>query len=126
MKMIIGGAYQGKTDYAVNACGVPRDEIIDGKDCAPGEALTAGCIKNFHLLIKRLGDPVGLAEKIINQNNGIIIISDEISCGIFPLDINERKWRELTGKVCGLLAANCDEVIRINCGIPTVIKGSRQ
>lgn len=56
MTLIIGGAYQGKTDYAKERFGFSEHEIIDGESCDPAEAFHAECIKNYHLLIRRLLD----------------------------------------------------------------------
>ena len=46
-----------------------------------------------------------------------VIISDEVGCGVIPLDKFDREWRECVGReLCGL-AADADEVWRVNCGI---------
>ena len=53
----------------------------------------------------------------------IIFIINEIGCGIIPLEKSERIWREQTGRAGTVIAKNSDTVVRIICGIPTVIKG---
>ncbi len=54
MVMITGGAYQGKTSYAVQNFNISEDDITDGKICAPETAMTARCIKNYHEKVSAL------------------------------------------------------------------------
>ena len=41
MIIITGGAYQGKTSYAVQNFNISEDDITDGKICAPETTMTA-------------------------------------------------------------------------------------
>ena len=52
-----------------------------------------------------------------------VIISDDISQGVVPMDATEREWREMTGRCLVSLGQQADKVIRVFCGIPEVIKG---
>lgn len=127
MILIIGGAYEGKTQYAVKNLGITESEILDGKTCEYRDLFSAKAVNNFHLLIKRLVESgentLEFVDKVYNSNPTITIISDEIGCGIIPLEKSDRIWREETGKACCKIAEMSDVVVRINCGIPTVIKG---
>lgn len=127
MILIIGGAYEGKTQYAVKNLGITESEILDGKTCEYRDLFSAKAVNNFHLLIKRLiesgENALEFVDKVYNSNPKITIISDEIGCGIIPLEKSDRIWREETGKACCKIAEMSDVVVRINCGIPTVIKG---
>ena len=128
MILIIGGAYEGKTGYAAKILGISESEIIDGSVCDLCEVYSAKAVNNFHMLIKRLTeinekDAVEFVADICGKNPNIVIISDEIGCGIIPLDKNERRWREETGRACCKAAELSEAVVRINCGISSVIKG---
>ena len=127
MILIIGGAYEGKTQYAVKNLGITESEILDGKTCEYRDLYSAKAVNKFHLLIKRLVESgentLEIVDKVYNSNPTITIISDEIGCGIIPLEKSDRIWREETGKACCKIAEMSDVVVRINCGIPTVIKG---
>jgi len=68
-------------------------------------------------------DPDLLVEALLAANPEILIISDEVGCGIVPIDPFERRWREKVGRVCCGLASRADEVIRMDCGCPQKIKG---
>ena len=121
MIFIIGGRSQGKTDYVLK--NYPSAEICDGADMGIAELENIACIDNFHLLIKRImaegGTEAALAfsQKIYEQNPDIIIISTEIGG-----EKSERLWREAVGRSCCYIAAHSEKVIRMVCGIPTVIK----
>lgn len=126
MILIIGGAYQGKTAHAVTM-GISPEDITDGRtaDISPDKNYV--CINNFHLLIKRLmvneNDPVEFTKQLLNINPDIVIISTEIGGGIVPIDRAERKWREAVGRTMTMTASEAEKVIRMVCGVPTVIKG---
>lgn len=126
MIFIIGGSYQGKTDFAVNKFGLSPDEITEGS--APYDKLiSAKCIRHFEDFVSsaavRNEDPLKLTEKLLSGNPDVIIIMTEIGCGIIPIEKSQRVYRELVGKTGCLIAGLAEKVIRITCGIPTLIKG---
>ena len=123
MIMITGGAYQGKTAYAMRKFGISENDIADGADCSFEKLKTARCIKNYHELVKRLdGECISFTNELCRVNSNAVIIIDEIGCGIIPLEKSERIWRENVGRCGCMIARNCEKVIRIVCGIPTPIK----
>ena len=58
-----------------------------------------------------------LTEKILGMNRKIIILCDEIGCGLVPVDAFEREYREAAGRVCVELAEHARRVDRVVCGI---------
>ena len=40
-----------------------------------------------------------LAALILEENRGLILICDEIGCGLVPVDAFEREYRESTGRI---------------------------
>ena len=52
-----------------------------------------------------------------------VIIITETGAGVVPIDARERHAREQAGRLGCLLAAKASCVVRVYCGIPTVIKG---
>ncbi|MCR4629593.1 MAG: bifunctional adenosylcobinamide kinase/adenosylcobinamide-phosphate guanylyltransferase [Clostridium sp.] len=50
-----------------------------------------------------------------------VITADEIGCGVVPLSRREREYRDTYGRICQKIAKQADMVIRVVCGIPTVI-----
>ena len=73
------------------------------------EQMVSGCTD-----LEKLADQ--LAEKQV-------VIASEIGGGVVPVDPEQRAGREAAGRLGCLLAARADTVIRVFCGIPTVIKG---
>lgn len=108
MKLIIGGAYQGKKKYAM--------EYYDGLPL----------LEEFHLMVLELVksgiDPVEYVKSHLDEYRGMVILCDDISCGIVPVDPIERKWREELGRTLGVITQNSDEVVRVFCGLGTKLK----
>lgn len=126
MWLITGGAYQGKLDYVLNLKKIPREEILFGGTCDWEELMEKPVITQFHIWIKRMllrgKDVNGMVDQIIKNNPDIIIIVDELGCGIVPMEAFDRNYREVTGRICCRLAKEAKEVHRVMCGMGTVIK----
>lgn len=126
MYLITGGAYQGKTDYTVSTFRIDERNIADGKTVVIEEINKFLCIKNFHILVKRMIKAGKTSEemKIIvdSLDENTIIITDEIGNGIVPINRFERNWREQTGRLCCYIASISRKVIRLSGGIPVIIK----
>ncbi len=52
-----------------------------------------------------------------------VVIATEVGGGVVPTDRAEREARERAGRLNCLLAERADAVVRVFCGIPTLIKG---
>ena len=135
MVFIIGGEHQGKLDYALNITKLKTNDIVD---CSKIEYSKLDKILNnnklilynFNILIKELlklyDDEKIVKEKIgtmLKDNKKLVIISNEIGYGIVPIDKFERRYRELTGRICCNIASKAEEVHRVISGIGTIIKG---
>ncbi len=124
MELIVGGAYQGKEEYARNL--FPDISWIDGDSCSEEEILHCQGIWNFQRYLERKmeqGKPVeGLGKLLYEKNPDMIIVTDEIGCGIVPLDPFQRAFREQAGRVCTELAERSLRVHRVICGVGMVIK----
>ena len=126
MWLISGGAFQGKLDYALNILRIDEKAVVDGLTCSMEELLEAPLVNHFHLWIDRMlreeQDVKALVEQILKANPDIVILVDELGCGIVPIDPYDRNYREVTGRICCQIAASAQEVHRVICGIGTVIK----
>lgn len=111
MVFIVGGAGQGKTEYA-QAHFVPQCRIMNQYHLTVREQLESG------------QDPLAQAKKLLEQeDDNLVIISDEVGCGLVPLEAFEREYREMVGRVNCYLAAEAQQVIRVICGIGQRIRG---
>lgn len=124
MHLIIGGAYQGKTEYAVEILGVPRGGICVC-DLSREPDLSAACISHlerFVLRCMRQGrDP--LEELHRTELESKVLICEDISCGVVPIDPELRAWREATGRFLCALSREAAQVTRVFCGLPLALKG---
>lgn len=121
--LIVGGACQGKREYAQKAFDLNEREILPWNE----EREAASCIADLHLRVRACLEK-GLTqqevlEKLLPFCQGKIVLCDDIFCGVVPLDALERQWREVTGRLLCRLAQEADSVIRMQCGLPQAIKG---
>ena len=79
MKLVIGGACQGKAEF------VRRKFKKEPQKCNENTALTASCINGYHNLIADLlqanKNPQEFTKKLIVENPDVIIICDEVGFG---------------------------------------------
>ncbi len=135
MKLIIGGACQGKLTYAKETYHI-TDGWADGRSCSRKDLSSCRGIHHFHEYIRRMilsGEQSAaladlerqageFARTLAQENPELVIVSDELGYGIVPVEKTDRLWRELTGRICTCLAAQADEVVRVVCGIGIRIK----
>lgn len=140
MKLVIGGAYQGKLAYAQKQYQI-QDGWIDGRDCGFEAIEVCSGIHHFHDYVKQmlastdspyqfridhLANMEQQAEKFVKmlsaQNPDIVIVSNELGYGVVPMDKMDRLWREAVGRICTCIAAEADEVVRVVCGVGVRIK----
>lgn len=122
MKLIIGGAYQGKRAFAMEKLGIPEEQIFTCEGTHID--FSKPCIdrlEDYVLACVRAGiDPLEqLKEQDLSHK---VIICMDIFCGVVPIDATMRLWRHTTGLVCQYLARNADSVHRIYCGLEQRLK----
>ncbi|MCR4744463.1 MAG: bifunctional adenosylcobinamide kinase/adenosylcobinamide-phosphate guanylyltransferase [Lachnospiraceae bacterium] len=108
MILVIGGVCQGKTEYV--RANFPDRTIFDDFE------------EWFRRAMKEGEKPEDEVEKYMKEYPDAVIISDEVGCGIVPMEAFEREYRERLGRCLTKIAAGSERVIRLYCGIATVIK----
>lgn len=114
MILIIGGAYQGKGALALKLAEGKRERILFNIHERIGEELRAGRSKE-EIEAALFGEVFG--------REGMILTADEIGCGIIPMDVALREYREITGRILCELAQRAEKVYRVTAGISQKIKG---
>jgi len=125
MVLIFGGAYQGKLAYALERFGLSRDDAHfchETRVDAPKGKIVYEIDKWILALVRANADVAQSVERLAADSPDAIVICNDISCGVVPVDSVLRKWREETGRALARLALRSDEVVRLFCGIPTRIK----
>ena len=129
MILITGGAWQGKLDFArelAAQAGKEMPEVAEGQTDSFDSAMSRPIIHDFHEYIRRILKEGKSVEEFITsiekKNQDAIIISNELGCGIVPMEPEDREWREVTGRSSVRLAKEAVAVYRLVCGIATRIK----
>ena len=120
MEVVIGGAFQGKREYAKSHFSVKDDEICD---CTENEVpdFRKRCLCHVERYIK--GCLLRGDEAETDFEGNTILIFDDIFCGIVPLDALERRWREAVGMYLQNLVRNANaNLTRVVCGIGMRVK----
>lgn len=116
MKLVIGGAYQGKLAWAMREYGITPEEICDLAQQTPAPGFR--CYTHLEALTRRDEAP----ERWLPLFEDAVLISREIGCGIVPMDREERQWRERHGTFVQGLAGQAQRVTRVFCGLTEELK----
>ncbi len=111
MIFITGPLYSGKRETAMRL--LHCDEA----------ALKTRCVCDAQELVREREDLDALADELARYD---AVTAAEVGCGVVPADPDERARRERAGRLACLLASRADMVVRVMCGIPTVIKEEKR
>lgn len=126
--LVLGGAYNGKLSFVKDKFKIKEEDIFTVNDELNDIYIdySKKVINAFHKFTYKLSLKNIDAINFILENTEFfkdkIIICDDISQGIVPLKIEDRIWRENTGKCLQYISNNSNIVYRVFCGIPMVIK----
>lgn len=125
MKLLFGGAYNGKLRYIREKLGINEDEIFYCKEDSIdfSKKVISGIDRLIYFNALQGKESLSFFKEKKELLKDKILICDEISSGIVPLKKEERLWREETGKVLQFLSKESEEVYRIFFGIGTRLKG---
>ena len=101
MMLIVGPLFSGKRQAAMDILGWSREELEK----------------------RAVWDVQDLAALAENLSHRDVVIATEVGGGVVPMDPVERAAREAAGRLNCLLAQRAETVVRVFCGIPTVLKG---
>ena len=120
MILIIGGAYQGKLDFAKEAFGVTDADVYSC--CAEEIDFSKHCIYKIEEFTARHADPIGYFEAHREEWKNSILIVQDIFCGVVPVGAENRAWRQRTGRLAQYLCKEANGVSRIFCGLEQRLK----
>lgn len=124
MVLIIGGAWQGKLNWAREMYSLTDGDVFT---CTDTEIdFSRRCIEHlekYTLACVSAGvDPVAKFEENAERWADSVLICDDVSCGVVPMSAQLRLWRNETGRLCQYLASHADRVSRIFCGLEQRLK----
>lgn len=115
MILIIGGAFQGKQEYA--------------KALWERQEQSGRVVPEISSRIRSLAEQGTSREemkawawKFAREHERDMVILEEVGYGIVPMEATDRLFRELVGTVGQVLAGFASEVHRVSCGIGMRLK----
>ena len=108
MMLVCGPLMSGKKDFA-------RAYLA-----RRGLDFEENCVWDVQALAAAAADLDALAEGLSRY---AVVVATETGGGVVPTDPAQRAAREAAGRLCCLLAARADTVVRVFCGLPAVLKG---
>ena len=120
MILIIGGAYQGKLDFAKDAFDIADEEVfICGAEKID---FSKRCIYKIEEFAFTHEDPVAYFKANRELWQDSVLILRDIFCGVVPMGVENRVWRQKTGRLCQYLSGEAQQVSRIFCGLEQRLK----
>lgn len=125
MDLIIGGAYQGKLEYAAKTYNLKETDVfVCASDC-PAD-FDKKCLYGIEELVMYCLKRGISARELLEENRdkweNSVFICREIFSGVVPVDVLLRTWRDETGRVLTWLSKEAKTVTRLFCGIPQKLK----
>ena len=125
MVLVFGGAYQGKLEYVMVQHQLSEADVFfcEGKAQIDFDKKVIYEIDKWLLeVIKAEADIKANVKAVLEHTQDKIIICNDISSGVVPVDKTLRLWREEVGRMMGQLSKQANEVVRLYVGIPTRLK----
>ena len=120
MILIIGGAYQGKLDFAKENFGIADSDIYI---CGESEIdFSKRCIYKIEEFTAKNDEPIGYFQTHREDWQDSILILQDIFCGVVPMGAENRAWRQRTGRLAQYLSKEATQVSRIFCGLEQRLK----
>lgn len=122
MRLIIGGVGQGKLLYTLKTYGFSEQDVAEEFSAACEKPVFDRFQQAVQSALLEGKNPEKLLEALLSANPKVIILCDEVGCGVVPVQKEERLWRETVGRLCCQLAQRAESVERVFCGIPMRLK----
>lgn len=126
MIFIIGGSYQGKREFACEQYHLTCDDVLVCTEEMTEIDFSKPIIANIERFalgcVRRGQEPKEYWMQHETDWANKILISDDISCGVVPIDTTIRAWREASGRANNYLAGKSDHAWRVFCGLGDALK----
>ena len=121
MVLIIGGAYQGKLDFAKETFSLTDGDVFT---CVSEEGIdfSRKCIDKIEEFTYNHPDPIAYFEAHRTEWQNSVLILQDMFCGVVPMGEENREWRQNTGRLAQYLSREAEQVSRIFCGLEQRLK----
>lgn len=126
MRLVTGGAYQGKLAFARTLIEKKEPFIWAGKNGEPEDWRQVDILDDFPAFIRHFLETESDIEpalgRMFRENPDLVVVTGEIGSGVVPMDAFDRRYREMTGRLSCCLAKQAESVYRVACGLAQQIK----
>ncbi|MBR6529773.1 MAG: bifunctional adenosylcobinamide kinase/adenosylcobinamide-phosphate guanylyltransferase [Firmicutes bacterium] len=125
MVLIFGGSYQGKLDFAKENFGVTDAEVFTcttENEIDWSKKVLYNMDQAFLRHVREGKESREVLKEHLEELKDKILIVNDISQGIVPMERDQRDWREMTGRAMLYISKEADEVYRVFCGLGSKIK----
>ena len=125
MVLIFGGAYQGKLEFAKENFSVTDEDIFvctQENEIDWSKKVLCDMDQAFLRHVREGKESREVLAEYLQELEDKILIVNDISQGIVPMERELRDWREMTGRAMLYISKEADEVYRVFCGLGSKIK----
>ena len=125
MILIFGGSYQGKLEFAKETFGVTENDVFTctvDSEIDWAKKVLYNLDQAFLRHVREGKESRDVLKDHLDQLKDKILIVNDISQGIVPMERENRDWREMTGRAMLYISKEADEVYRVFCGLGSKIK----
>ena len=125
MILIFGGSYQGKLEFTKETFGVTENDVFTctvDSEIDWSKKVLYNLDQAFLRHVREGKESRDVLKDHLDQLKDKILIVNDISQGIVPMERENRDWREMTGRAMLYISKEADEVYRVFCGLGSKIK----
>lgn len=122
MVLIFGGKYQGKVDYALGKYNLTEGDVFRCTDTDVDYSKKIIADLQEYIWQCTLKGIEAKEELDWERLEDKILICDDVSQGLVPMDKDEREFREMVGRTLTFGGRRAKEVIRVFCGLGNKVK----
>ena len=125
MILIFGGSYQGKLEFTKETFGVTENDIFTctvDSEIDWSKKVLYNLDQAFLRHVREGKESRDVLKDHLDHLKDKILIVNDISQGIVPMERENRDWREMTGRAMLYISKEADEVYRVFCGLGSKIK----
>lgn len=125
MILIFGGSYQGKLEFAKETFSITENDVFTctvDSEIDWSKKVLYNLDQSFLRHVREGKESREVLKDHLDQLKDKILIVNDISQGIVPMERENRDWREMTGRAMLYISKEADEVYRVFCGLGSKIK----
>ena len=125
MILVFGGSYQGKLEFAKETFGITENDVFTctvDSEIDWSKKVLYNLDQSFLRHVREGKESREVLKDHLDQLKDKILIVNDISQGIVPMERENRDWREMTGRAMLYISKEADEVYRVFCGLGSKIK----